>query len=102
MLNLNIAQASLHLGITQASLRRKLKTGEVSGIREPYAGGFRWMVNIPEDTPPTDGAENTALVAILREQITEKDRQISELHRLLAGQTALIAAPARPWWRFWR
>ena len=107
MLNLNIEQASLHLGIAQASLRRKLKAGEVSGIREAYAGGFRWMVNIPEDAPPTEEAEDAALVAELKarvnnleEQLTIRAGEIDQLHRLLA-QTALNAAPARPWWRFW-
>ena len=35
-------------------------------------------------------------------ELAEKNRQISEpLHRLLA-QTALNAAPGRPWWQFWR
>jgi len=107
MMKLNIEQASLHLGIAQASLRRKLKTGEVSGIREPYAGGFRWMVNISEDAPPIEEAEDAALVAELKarvnnleEQLTIRAGEIDQLHRLLA-QTALNAAPVRPWWRFW-
>ena len=34
------------------------------------------------------------------DQLQNKDTQIGELHRLLAT-TALNAAPARPWWRFW-
>ena len=107
MLNLNIEQASLHLGIAQASLRRKLKTGEVSGIREPYAGGFRWIVNISEDVPPIEEAEDAALVAELKarvnnleEQLTIRTGEIDQLHRIMA-QTALSAAPVRPWWRFW-
>ena len=107
MLNLNIEQASLHLGIAQASLRRKLKTGEVSGIREPYAGGFRWIVNISEDVPPIEEAEDAALVAELKarvnnleEQLTIRAGEIDQLHRIMA-QTALSAAPVRPWWRFW-
>jgi len=33
-------------------------------------------------------------------QIEAREREVGELHRLLA-QTALNAAPARPWWRFW-
>jgi len=34
------------------------------------------------------------------DQLQSKDTQIGELHRLLA-QTALSAAPARPWWKVW-
>ena len=49
----------------------------------------------------TNDANDGALVEILREELAEKNRQISELHRLLA-QTALNAAPGRPWWQFWR
>jgi len=49
----------------------------------------------------TNDANDGALVEILREELAEKNRQISELHRLLA-QTALNAAPGRPWWAFWR
>jgi len=33
-------------------------------------------------------------------QLAAKDTQIGELHRLLA-QTALSAAPGRPWWKIW-
>jgi len=33
-------------------------------------------------------------------QLAAKDNQIGELHRLLA-QTALNAAPVRPWWKLW-
>ena len=53
-------------------------------------------------------AAQDARIASLESQLLSKDEQlgvaanqIGELHRLLA-QTALNAAPARPWWRFWR
>ena len=54
-----------------------------------------------DDANHTNNANGSALVEILREELAEKNRQISELHRLLA-QTALNAAPPRPWRRFWR
>ena len=57
--------------------------------------------NDAQDGDHRDHANDSALVEILREELAEKNRQISELHRLLA-QTALNAAPPRPWWRFWR
>ena len=121
MTQLNIEQASLQLGLTQASLRRKLKTGEITGTREPHAGGFRWMVDLPVDlppvtppTPPTntpppgegsgDGMlveELKARIDSLEAQLTTRAGEIDQLHRLLA-QTALKAAPSHPWWRFWR
>jgi len=45
--------------------------------------------------------ELKARVNNLEEQLTIRAGEISELHRLLA-QTALNAAPMRPWWAFWR
>jgi len=44
--------------------------------------------------------ELRARVQSLEAQLGVKDTQIGELHRLMAT-TALQAAPARPWWRFW-
>jgi len=36
------------------------------------------------------------------EQLSTKDQQIDQLHQLcLLSQTALSAAPVRPWWKLW-
>jgi len=108
-MNVDISVAARHLGVSTETVRRRLRTGTLLGEKEKTAQGFRWVVNIP-DTPPnntpplgevTDDTNGGALVEILREELAEKNRQISELHRLLA-QTALNAAPGRPWWQFWR
>ena len=45
--------------------------------------------------------ELKARVNNLEEQLTIRAGEIDQLHRLLA-QTALNAAPGRPWWQFWR
>ena len=119
MARLSIPEAVHTLGLSQDTIRKRLRSGDLQGQKVKGAGGFRWEVFVADD--PTvkgvtqdgnhandaqDGnhgnhANGNALVEILREELTEKNRQISELHRLLA-QTALNAAPARPWWRFWR
>ena len=57
--------------------------------------------NVTDDGDHANDAQDGPLVEILREELAEKNRQISELHRLLA-QTALNAAPGRPWCQFWR
>ena len=37
------------------------------------------------------------------EQLSTKDQQIDQLHQLcLLAQTALSAAPVKPWWKIWR
>ena len=127
MATVTIQEAAQHLGVSQDTVRRRIRKEELQARQTPTPQGFRWMVELEgleEDaqaahTPPhmpgiggaqvkddtndandANDANDGALVEILREQLQEKDRQISELHRLLA-QTALNAAPGRPWWRFW-
>jgi len=122
MAKLTIAQAADTLGIAQSTIRKRLRSGDLQGQKVKGAGGFRWEVFVA-DGPTVKGdtqdgnhandaqdgnhdnhanhANHGDLVEILREELTEKNRQISELHRLLA-QTALNAAPGRPWWQFWR
>jgi len=113
MARLSIPEAVHTLGLSQDTIRKRLRSGDLQGQKVKGAGGFRWEVFIDDD--PTgkgvtqDGnhrdhandGNDRALVEILREELTEKNRQISELHRLLA-QTALNAASGRPWWQFWR
>ena len=128
-MDVNISVAAGHLGVSTETVRRRLRTGTLLGAKEKTAQGFRWVVTIPDtlptppnntpppgedtnNTPPpgedTDNANGDALVVELKarvnnleEQLTIRAGEISELHRLLA-QTALNAAPMRPWWRFWR
>ena len=122
MARLSISQAADTLGVAQSTIRKRLRSGDLEGQKVKGAGGFRWEVFVADD-PTVNGVTDDgnhandaqdgnhrdhandgndgALVEILREELTEKNRQISELHRLLA-QTALNAASGRPWWQFWR
>ena len=105
MARLTIAQAADTLGIAQSTIRKRLRSGDLEGQKVKGAGGFRWEVFVADDptikSDTNDDTDGGALVEILRDELAEKNRQISELHRLLA-QTALNAAPGRPWWKFWR
>ena len=110
MARLSIPEAVHTLGLSQDTIRKRLRSGDLQGQKVKGAGGFNWEVFVADDPTvkgDTDDANHTnnanggALVEILREELAEKNRQISELHRLL-GQTALNTAPTRPWWAFWR
>lgn len=111
-------QASIILGISEDGVRKRVIRGTLKGYKE----GGRWYVYLPDSvgtnsTKPTDSPDDVETVVdreelanaveemrrrieSLEAQLGVKDTQIGELHRLLA-QTALNAAPARPWWRFW-
>lgn len=88
--------------------------GKLSG----YKDHVRWYVYLPDSpqtrqtpadaTPDSQTEKQTPILAEMRERITSletqlaaKDGQIDQLHHLLA-QTALQAAPDRPWWKLWR
>ena len=116
MATVTIQEAAQHLGVSQDTVRRRIRKEELQARQTPTPQGFRWVVTIP-DTPPnntpppgedTDNANGGALVVELKarvnnleEQLTIRAGEISELHPLLA-QNALNAAPGRPWWQFWR
>jgi len=120
MAKLTIAQAADTLGVAQSTIRKRLRSGDLQGQKVKGAGGFRWEVFVADgptvkgDTQDgnhanvTDDGNGGALVTELKarvnnleEQLNIRAGEISELHRLLA-QTALNAAPMRPWWQFWR
>jgi len=68
------------------------------------------MVEVDQDqgSTPTTTTTDTALIRALHDQVQaqaeeleSRRREVAELHQLLAQQTALNSAPARPWWKFW-
>jgi len=103
-------EAAQALGISLDALRKRIARGTIEATKE--AG--HWYVQGPHNQPDVapqaaqdqvDGAElaiaaQDARIASLESQLQAKDQQIDQLHRLLAT-TALQAAPAKPWWRFW-
>jgi len=111
---LTVSEASRILGLSAATVKRRLVSGELAGRKETRPQGTRWLVEV--DTARINGSpqliessvngdrELTTMadrIISLESQLTTKDQQIDQLHRLLA-QTALNQAPARPWWRFWK
>ena len=109
MARLSIPEAMHTLGLSQATIRKRLKSGDLQGQKVKGAGGFRWEVFVDTDDDTDDADANGGALVVelkarvnnLEEQLTIRAGEISELHRLLA-QTALNAAPGRPWWQFWR
>jgi len=126
MARLSISQAADTLGLSQGTIRKRLRSGDLEGQKVKGAGGFRWEVfvadgptvkgvtqdgnhgNVTDDGNHANDANGGPLVDqmqaridSLEAQLTTRAGEIDQLHRLLA-QTALNAAPGRPWWAFWR
>jgi hypothetical protein len=43
-------EAARRLGVSVATIRRRLHSGELQGFQEPTSQGFKWLVEVPELT----------------------------------------------------
>jgi hypothetical protein len=90
------------------TVRRKIRTGELQGAQVNTAQGVRWMVEIPDGTPHQDhNSEDCAalreVIAVLREELEARRREIQEFLFLIQQLQRSLPAPKEqtPWWRFW-
>jgi hypothetical protein len=100
-----IAEAARRLRLSEYTIRRRLRTGELPGEQVPTPQGYVWMVEVDDEPPDTSAdGEVAALISVLREQLEAKDKQIEQLHILLQQAQSALPAPrnGRPWWRVWR
>ena len=75
----SIKEAAERLGVSVDTVRRRLKAGELEGKQEPHgASGYRWLVQLPDDTPAEHGPPG----------------EIAEALRAAAAASAAISAEA--------
>jgi len=102
---IGIAQAAEHMGISTDTVRRRLKKGNIAGVK----AGREWRVFLPEkNTGNTD--TNAKLIDALEARIKDQHevidtqaQQISELHILLQHTQAALNPPKQslPWFLRW-
>ncbi len=126
---LTIKGAAQRLGVSELTIRRRLRAGSLTGHQESRPQGFVWTVEVPDDMEEleeepseqetSDGVPGVLheLVATLQDQLNSqakahqaqlaaKDEQIKELHILLQQsqeQTSRMLPPPRQhrwWWPF--
>ena len=125
-MQVSVPEAARLLRVSEQTVRRRLRSGELHGRQVTSPGGFLWMVEIPDELPVenTESVEMTAMKALvahleaqvfsqqeqltikdkqMEEQLTAKDRQIEQLHVLLQQAQASLPAPRgrKPWWKWW-
>jgi hypothetical protein len=121
-MQVTIPEAARMLRVSEHTVRRRLRSGELQGSHVASVGGFAWMVEIPDEllmsSPPSGDTTVTAvLIARLEAQIASQEAQISaqyiglearrrevqELHVLLQQAQAALPAPreSKPWWKWW-
>ena len=124
MERVSIKEAARRLDVSDLTIRRRLNSGELQGIQEPKGKSHIWWVLMPEEETESEAKDQEQeqdssrgevealrdLVAVLKEQLDTKDKQletrareVQELHVLLQQAQAGLPAPRdnRPWWRFW-
>jgi len=123
-----VPEAARRLGVTEDTVKRRLRKGELQGERKARPQGYTWMVELPDEESETDSTvtdtvsspgddtvdhrENNGeirrleeMVSMLQHQLEVREREVQELHVLLQQAQAALPAPRdnRPWWqRLWR
>jgi hypothetical protein len=124
---LTIEQAAQHLGVSEITIRRRIRNGDIHAHQQPRPQGFTWVVVLPDEeieTPTPPGHDESAdarsrveenlqdiirrqdeTIDLLRHQLETREREVQELHVLLQQAQAALPAPrenGRSWWRFWQ
>ena len=124
MAELTIREAAQRLGVTEVTIRRRIRNGDINAHQLTRPQGFIWIVELPDEDRPFeppghDGNDRTSeiegvlqdmlrrqdeTIGDLRRQLESREREVQELHVLV--QQAQAALPAvrmgHPWWRFWQ
>jgi len=80
-----IREAALRLGVSPDTVRRRMKTGELHGEKQPTPQGFVWLVELPADVPSLEAAAVETLggddveLVMLRAQVNGLEALAGEL-----------------------
>ena len=125
----SIKDAAQHLGVTEVTIRRRIRDGHLHAHQQPRPQGFTWVVELPDEegepsSPPGQANDEDEIEELkrddvlqgiikrqdetiehLRHELEARGREIQELHVLLQQAQAALPAPRdnRSWWqRLWR
>jgi excisionase family DNA binding protein len=129
MQQVSIDEAARLLGVSQDTIRRRIRNGELKAHQETRPQGYVWRVILPDEELEPEGQNHVGdtclsselvealrntiqrqddAIAQLRTQLEAKDRQletrareVQELHVLLQHAQAALPAPRdnRSWWQ---
>jgi hypothetical protein len=112
-MRVSIAEAAQRLRLSEQTVRRRVRSGELPGVQLETPQGFIWTVELPDDSPTEQ--PDTGEVRTLREFVEALQAEIDRLHEELESrrreaqqflfllqqyQEALpIPKEGRRWWR---
>lgn len=93
-----ITEAARHLGVSPDTIRRRIRRGELTAYRQPVGRGYVWLVDVADESSASSSGAGRAratmrggeLVALLREELDARRREVQILHRLLAQAQAMV------------
>ena len=107
MEKVSLPEAARRMNVSEDTVRRRIHKGELAAFQEPTAQGFKWLVELPEDTSATTTAtpnaataasdiaapgatahQTDARVATIQDAIAETTATLRDLVDLLKGQLA--------------
>ena len=118
MATMTIQGAAEFLGVSEITVRRKLKSGQLTGQQEEAPNG-RWWVEIaeeqsnfgvrtPESVKSDSNIDSHDPLQILKDQVANlqhhldiREREVGELHVIIQQQALALPPPAtvkRKWW----
>ncbi len=116
-----IQEAATLLGVSESTLRRRVRSGQVNAHQVETPQGFKWWVDLDIDdtsdyvSDQVNGQvddqvhlnlleEKERTIKFLAEQVEAQRQQIGELHVLLQSAQAALPPPAEPERRrgFWQ
>ena len=123
MAEVTIKEAASRLGVTEVTIRRRIRSGDVHAHQQSRPQGFTWVVELPDEEEQPVAAVGHAqengtsskvedalqeiikskdeMIEVLRHELEGRGREVQELHVLLQQTQAALPAPKenRPWWR---
>ena len=83
----SVAEASQRLGLTQDTVKRRLRKGELQGERHPRPQGYVWVVELAEETIDDDSTTSTQGDDRVRQGVSNGEvRRLEEMVSMLQGQ----------------
>jgi excisionase family DNA binding protein len=87
-MQLTIPEAARLLRVSEQTVRRRLRSGELKGSQVSSVGGFAWMVDLPDDLSQDRQVDDleTGEIAAMRALMSRMEAQIDAQQRQLEKQ----------------